>query len=198
LECLKVACVTLKEAQRQHRENRDKGLAEALKEKEEKIRDADDPDSAQKAAKAVEALIRKHCTQESYDRIRYVFKGGFGGGLQQVDVLKQDPEGNVTTDGDGKEVREVLLEVDEIHKAILERNQKHFHQATDTPFGGGEKDTVLYDLIGYTGMSEEAKAIVEGTFLDQYGEDIKILPETEQLIKELAMPPEIKALLARK
>jgi hypothetical protein len=40
--------------------------------------------------------------------------------LQRVDVPKRDDNGNVIRNEAGKEVREVILEVDEIHKAILE------------------------------------------------------------------------------
>jgi hypothetical protein len=37
--------------------------------------------------------------------------------------------------------------------------------------------------------------VVDGTFLEKYGDDLgNILPETEQVIKELAMPEEIKVL----
>jgi hypothetical protein len=87
----------------------------------------------------------------------------------------------------GEEVCEVLLEVDKIHKAILERNKNHFHQADETPFAGGAENTVLYDLLGYTGMSKVAKDVVEGTFLEKYGDKLgDILPETEQVICEWA------------
>jgi hypothetical protein len=100
----------------------------------------------------------------------------------------------VVRDVDGTESREVLLEVDEIHKAIMKGDQHHFHLANDTPFAGGEEDTILYDLIGYTGMSKAAKDIVDGTFMEKYGDKCDILPETEQIIRELAMPEEIKVL----
>jgi hypothetical protein len=69
-----------------------------------------------------------------------------------------------------------------IHKAILEWNQQHFHQADDTPFEGGAKDTILYDLLGYTGMSKAAKDMVDGTFMEKYGGKCAQLPETEQVI----------------
>jgi hypothetical protein len=59
-----------------------------------------------------------------------------------------------------------LLEVDEIHKAILEWNQHHFHQADDTPFAGGAEDTILYDLLGYTVMSKAAKDMVDSKFME--------------------------------
>jgi hypothetical protein len=44
---------------------------------------------------------------------------------------------------DGEEIREVLLEVDDIHKALLEQNRKYFHQADETPFAGGAENLVL-------------------------------------------------------
>jgi hypothetical protein len=72
---------------------------------------------------------------------------------------------------DGEEIREVLLEVDDIHKALLERNRKHFHQADETPFAGGAENSVLYDLLGYTGMSKAAREVVDGSFLDKYGDN---------------------------
>jgi hypothetical protein len=44
-------------------------------------------------------------------------------------------------------------------------------------------------------MSQAAKDVVEGTFLEKHGDELKnLLPETEQLIKEMAMPEEIKVL----
>jgi hypothetical protein len=121
-------------------------------------------------------------------------KPSTGGGLQRVDIPKHNEDGNVILDEDGKEVREVLLEIEAIHKVLLARNKKHSHQADDTPFVGGSEDTVLYDLIGYTGMSKEAKDVIEGTFLEKYGDELDILPETELVIRELAMPEEIKVL----
>jgi hypothetical protein len=70
---------------------------------------------------------------------------------------------------------------------------KKIHQAKETPFAGGAKNTVLYDLLGYTGMSKAAKDVVEGTFMEKYGDELgDILPETKQVIRELAMPEEIK------
>ena len=97
-------------------------------------------------------------------------------------------------DGNGNEIWGVLLDANDIHKAILERNKQHFHQATDTPFGGSPMDSMLFDLVSYSGMNTAAKEIVEGTFLATYGNNLELLPETEQLIKELAMPEEIKVL----
>jgi hypothetical protein len=44
-------------------------------------------------------------------------------------------------------------------------------------------------------MSQAAMDVVEGTFLEKYDNELKdLLPETEQLIKELSMPEEIKGL----
>jgi hypothetical protein len=191
---LKEARKDLTAAQKKHRENSEACLQTALEQKEKAVRDSDDPRIAKKAAAAVESLIRKHRTFESYAKIKQVTKSGMGGGLQQVDMPKRDEDGNVVQDQEGNEVREVLLEVEDIHKAILERNKCHFHQADETPFAGGAENTILYNLIGYTGMSQAAKDVVKGTFLEKHGNELKnLLPETEQLIKEMAMPEEIKS-----
>jgi hypothetical protein len=44
-----------------------------------------------------------------------------------VDIPKKDDKGNVIRDETGEEVCKVLLEVNDIHKAILEPIKKHFH-----------------------------------------------------------------------
>jgi hypothetical protein len=126
-ETLKEARTALKEAQKHHKENQDKCLREALLEHEKKAQESDDPKAAQKAAAAVEAIIRKNCTADSYARIKRVMKPSVGGGLKRVDIPKRDEDGNVILDKDGKEVREVLLEIEAIHEALLARNKKHFH-----------------------------------------------------------------------
>jgi hypothetical protein len=95
---------------------------------------------------------------------------------------------------DGKPLREVLLEVDDIHCALLEQNKQHFHQAAETPFGGEVGEGILADLVGYSGLTKAAKAIVDGNFLDQYGASMEMLPETTHLIMELVMPDEIQQL----
>jgi hypothetical protein len=59
------------------------------------VKDADDPKAAKKVAAAVEALIWKHCTQESYTRIKNVMPPNSGGGLQQVYVPKRDEQGDM-------------------------------------------------------------------------------------------------------
>jgi flagellar motility protein MotE (MotC chaperone) len=94
-EELKVARLTLREAQKKHKENRDKCLREALEKKEREVKEAEDPAKAKKAAAAIESVIRKHRTQESYNRIRQVTRPNSGGGLQRVDVPKRDDDGNV-------------------------------------------------------------------------------------------------------
>jgi hypothetical protein len=50
---------------------------------------------------------------------------------------------------------------------------------------------ILADLVGYSGLTKVAKAIVDGNFLEQYGDSVDMLPETTHLIMELAMPDEI-------
>jgi hypothetical protein len=133
--------------------------------------------------------------QESYDRIKRIFKyTAWGGGLQRVDIPMQDTDGNIMTDGEGKPILEVLLKADDIYNALMERNKQHFHQAFDTPFGSGVNDGILADLVGYSGLTTAAKDIVDGTFMDKHGDKVDLLPEREQLIIEMAMPKAIKTL----
>ena len=73
--------------------------------------------------------------------------------------------------------------------ALLDQNKKHFHQAADTPFGSG----ILQDLMGFSGLSEAATLMVDGTFLDKHKMP-DLLLETKQLIMELAMSETIKTL----
>ena len=193
-ETLKKARAALKEAQKNHEESQDKRLREALLEHEKKAQESDDPKAAQKAAAAVEAIIRKNRAADSRARIKRVMKPSAGGGLQRVGAPKRDEDGNAALDKDGNEVREVLLEIDAMRGATLARSKEHFHQADDAPFAAGSEDTVLYDLIGYAGVSKAAKGVVEGTFLEKRGDDLGALPEAEQVTRELAMPEEIKAL----
>ncbi len=97
-------------------------------------------------------------------------------------------------DDEGKPLWEVLLKVDDIHKALLECNKKHFHQAAATSFGNEVGGGILADLVGYSGLTTVAKAIVEGTLMEQYGDSVDMLPEMTSLIMELMMPEEIQQL----
>jgi hypothetical protein len=117
---LREAWEALSEAQKKHKENSDACLRAALEQKEKAVQESNNPRSAKKATAAVESLIWKHRTFESYGKIKQVTKPGTGSGLQHVDVPKQDENGNVIRDLDGNEGREVLLEVKDIHRVILE------------------------------------------------------------------------------
>ena len=87
----------------------------------------------------------------------------------------------------GAEECEILLEVEDIHHALLECNKQHFNQEKNNPFGSG----ILYNLMGYSGISAAAKEIVCGDFLEK--DDIpNLLPETHQVIAEMAMPEVFK------
>lgn len=103
-EKLKQARSNLREAQKKHRENHDKFLRDALEEKEREVKEVDDPKKAKKAAAAIEAIIRKHRTQESHSRIKNVAQPNSGGSLQRVDIPKRDAEGNVLRNKDGSTI----------------------------------------------------------------------------------------------
>lgn len=76
----------------------------------------------------------------------------------------------------------------------MECNKKHFHQAAATSFGNEVGGGILADLVGYSGLTTVAKAIVEGTLMEQYGDSVDMLPEMTSLIMELIMPEEIQQL----
>jgi hypothetical protein len=79
LEQLWLACKELKAAQKSHKENNDAGLKKSLEEQEKRAWESDDPEEAKKVVAALENLIQKHRMQESYSRIKYVFKPSQGG-----------------------------------------------------------------------------------------------------------------------
>ena len=187
---LKNAISDLKTIQKQDRKKRNESLNKWLSEAEEKAQTSDDPKAAQKAAKAIESIICAEHMKESYDRIRHAIKPRIhSAGLDRLDVPKRDAKGNEVYDKQGNAIREILLDVADIHTALLDWNKKHFHQAAETPFGSG----ILQDLMGFLGLSEAATTIVDGTFLDKHKMP-DLLPKTKQLIMQLAIPETIKTL----
>jgi hypothetical protein len=120
LQQLKMARAELKEIQHQSRKKRDESLRQCLHEEEAKSMDSMDPHAAEKTAKKIEAIIQSEHQQASYTRIKQVFKPtASGGGLQRLDIPKTE-NGRVVQDTNGKPLQEVLLEVDDIHWALLE------------------------------------------------------------------------------
>jgi hypothetical protein len=67
---LTTAHQNLKEIQQQHKAKRHQSLHDRLAEAEQEAKDSDDPDAAQKAAKAIEAIIQSEHRQEIYDCIK--------------------------------------------------------------------------------------------------------------------------------
>jgi hypothetical protein len=60
------------------------------------------------------------------------------------------------------------------------------------PFGGEVNNGILTDLVGYSGLTEAARDIVHGNFMEKHSAKVNLLPEMEQLIMEMAMPMVIK------
>jgi hypothetical protein len=118
-------------------------LHDRLAEAEKDVQDSDDPAAAQKAAKAIEAIIRyEHC-QESYDRIKRAIKGISGNnGLDRLDVPLRTPAGTDSNYTAPPDARKILLEVDNIHQALLEWNKKRIH-----PLAMAFPKTLLASLV---------------------------------------------------
>jgi hypothetical protein len=92
LQNLTTAQHELKTIQPQDKKHRQQSLQDRLDEATLEAKDSDDPEAAQKAAKAIEAIIcSEHC-QETYDRIKRATKGISGNnGLDRLDVPHQNP-----------------------------------------------------------------------------------------------------------
>ena len=102
-------------------------LHHRLKEAQAAAEEDDDNRAGQKTAKAIEAIIRAEHRKEAYEKIRFTTRQvPCGGGLDKPDVPKRrDPaqvESNGVPEGWGVEDREILLDVEEIHSTLLERN----------------------------------------------------------------------------
>ena len=78
-----------------------------------------------------------------------------------------------------------LLDADEIELELLRYNHDWFRQAADTPFGHGE----LYDMLGYSGITEEAHAVAEGDCIAHLG--IPMSHEVQTFLEECRRPDNV-------
>ena len=74
--------------------------------------------------------------QGTWAKIRKAMPKGTGGGLSQIQVPVDTPEGE-------EQRYKTITDPTEVESTIIEANIKHFQQAKDTIFGGG----VLKDLV---------------------------------------------------
>ena len=81
---------------------------------------------------------------------------------------------------------EVILDSERIQEELLCYNRAWFRQAKDTPFGQG----VLYDLVGYDGLTEEADAIISGTCMPYMG--IPMSRELQTFLEECKRPNSVQ------
>ena len=79
-----------------------------------------------------------------------------------------------------------LLDADAIEEELINYNRDWFKQAAETPFGHGE----LYDMVGYSGLTEEADVIVEGDCNEYLG--IPMSRETQVFLEECRRPLTVK------
>jgi hypothetical protein len=78
-----------------------------------------------------------------------------------------------------------LLDSDEIELELLRYNHEWFQQASDTPFGHGE----LYNMLGYSGLTEEAHAVAEGDCVAHLG--IPMSKEVQLFLEECSRPDHV-------
>ena len=78
-----------------------------------------------------------------------------------------------------------LLDCDEIDAELLRYNRDWFRQASETPFGHGE----LFDMLGFSGLTDEANAIIEGDCIAHLG--IPMSREIETFLEECRRPASV-------
>ena len=127
-----------------------------------------------------------------------------GGGLSKLFVPSGVKDKNVATkycEEDGSVTRSqlikmaqtdknsvefnTLLDADEIELELLRYNHDWFRQAADTPFGHGE----LYDMLGYSGFTEEAHVVAEGDCIAHLG--IPMSHEVQTFLEECRRPDNV-------
>ena len=79
-----------------------------------------------------------------------------------------------------------LLDADAIEEELINCNREWFQQAAETPFGHGE----LFDMVGYSGLTDEADAIVEGDCIEYLG--IPMSRESQVFLEECRRPLPVK------
>ena len=78
-----------------------------------------------------------------------------------------------------------LLDCDEIDAELLRYNREWFRQASETPFGHGE----LFDMLGFSGLTDEAHAIIKGDCVAHLG--IPMSREIETFLEECRRPDSV-------
>jgi hypothetical protein len=81
---------------------------------------------------------------------------------------------------------DTLIDSNEIEAELLRYNHAWFRQAAETPFGHGD----LFDLVGYSGLTEAADAIVDGACPAHLGEPMS--REVQAFLEECRRPANVK------
>ena len=80
--------------------------------------------------------------------------------------LSPDHQLNAMAQADKYSVEyKTLLDADAIEEELLRYNHNWFRQPADTPFDSGE----LFDMVGFSGLTAEADAIVECNCIEYLG-----------------------------
>ena len=91
-----------------------------------------------KRRKAIHQIRQRERAKRRYRKIRGVLQRLKNGGLTHLDVPIYDQEDNIIG-------WESVTNKEEVHQALIDRNNKHLNQAQTTPFGHGEEYQLLHD-----------------------------------------------------
>ena len=152
----------------------------------------------------IHQLINIESMQKPFRAIHSSVTPGNGGGLSKLFVpsgVKDkniaarycSPDGSVNcaqmikmAQSDKHSVEyKTILDPDEINAELLRYNREWFRQAADTPFGYGE----LFDMVGFSGTTPEADAIINGDCIAHMG--IPMSREIETFLEECRQPDSV-------
>jgi hypothetical protein len=110
-------------------------------------------------------LERAEATKACYQLLRKYLKPTIRGGITKIEV--EEPSGESTT----------ITEPDDMINRILQRNKRHFSQATGTPF----TQAPLTTLLGTCGETRQGIELIQGNDQPQLGADAHF-PETQVML----------------
>jgi hypothetical protein len=139
----------------------------------DELADAITKEGGMKHESVVKQLKTREQIRHTHWRICWVFDTQQQGAITFVEV--QDSEGNWVERATKEEVELACME---------ENEQRRFRQANDTPF----MKSPLVEDFGYLGIGENARAVLEGTYIPPQGTNVY----AAMLLEQLKIPDRIR------
>ena len=162
-------------------DNYRKAIPKAREMRKEQIREWVEAASKQgnkTMAQHMRATANAEHTKDTFRLLQNVIKPQDQSGIRRLKVPTTNNNGETIRGQQGQEQWTTLTDLQEIESKIIERNIKHFGQATNTPFNSKE----FTDIFGIDGDSEATAELLRGKL-----PNIDSLPtEVQQILQEIA------------